>query len=355
MDNLYTRSIEIILNNQHASGAYIASPNFDTYQYCWFRDGAFIAYAMDLVGEHSSAARFHDWAANTVNKRADVVERTIAKIRHGKTLGVNEILHTRYTVDGQEAYEKWPNFQLDGFGTWLWAVSEHQRLNRTELPGSWLQATQLVANYLTALWKFPCYDCWEEFPDQVHPHTLAAIYAGLNANNRFNQIEFNQTMVEIREFLLNNAIMNGHYVKFIGTSEVDASLLGLATPYRIVNPDDPIMQATVEKIETELRQGGGLHRYAKDTYYGGGEWILLTAWLGWYYKQVGELQKVEDLKSWVEAQADSQGFLAEQIPIHLNDESYYQPWRDRWGEIAKPLLWSHAKYLILSCVDPNQT
>ena len=36
-----------------------------------------------------------------------------------------------------------------------------------------------VCDYLAALWQLPCYDCWEEFPDRVHPHTLAAIYAGL--------------------------------------------------------------------------------------------------------------------------------------------------------------------------------
>nr|MBI2904378.1 glycoside hydrolase [Chloroflexota bacterium] len=46
MTDLYRQSIEIILRNQTASGAYLASPNFPTYHYCWFRDGSFIAYAM---------------------------------------------------------------------------------------------------------------------------------------------------------------------------------------------------------------------------------------------------------------------------------------------------------------------
>ena len=60
MIDLYRRSIQIILENQSGSGAYIASPHFPTYHYCWFRDGAFCAYAMDLAGERESAARFHD-------------------------------------------------------------------------------------------------------------------------------------------------------------------------------------------------------------------------------------------------------------------------------------------------------
>jgi len=45
------------------------------------------------------------------------------------------------------------------------------------------------------------------------------------------------------------------------------------------------------KIEADLRQGGGVHRYATDTYYGGGEWVLLTAWLGWYYTKIGANEK----------------------------------------------------------------
>jgi len=51
MVNLAQRSIDIILQNQASSGAYLASPNFPNYRFCWFRDGSFTAYAMDLIGE----------------------------------------------------------------------------------------------------------------------------------------------------------------------------------------------------------------------------------------------------------------------------------------------------------------
>ena len=100
------------------------------------------------------------------------------------------------------------------------------------------------------------------------------------------------------------------------------------------------------RIEADLARGGGLHRYAADTYYGGGEWVLLTAWLGWYYAELGEAAKARAALRWVEAQADSHGQLPEQVPTNLIDLDYLQPWRERWGEIANPLLWSHAQYLI---------
>ncbi len=350
MNDLFQRSVNIILQNQTQSGAYLASPNFPTYHYCWFRDGSFIAYAMDLVGEHESARRFHQWAATAVSARAEVVERAIAKASRREPLTGTDYLHTRYAPDGTEvAGVEWPNFQLDGFGTWLWALGEHARLTRGahSLPPQWLRAAGHLADYLTALWALPCYDCWEEFPNRVHPHTLAAIFGGLAAHSGLTGADHGPTLSAIQEFVRRRGAAKGGFAKFIGSQEVDASLLGLAVPYGVVAPDDPLMLTTVHRIEQELRRGGGVHRYAADTYYGGGEWVLLTAWLGWYYAQAGEWDKAQNTLRWVEAQADSQGRLTEQVPATLNAPAHYTAWRERWGEVANPLLWSHAKYLVL--------
>src|SRR5512134_3949332 len=145
MSNLYQRSIEIILENQSTSGAYVASPNFPTYHYCWFRDGSFIAFAMDLAGKHESAHRFHQWVAGCVNERKDLVQKALAKARSSEKLREAEILHTRYCLDGTDGEPgNWPNFQLDGFGTWLWALNEHHKQNpEIRLPPALLDAAEL--------------------------------------------------------------------------------------------------------------------------------------------------------------------------------------------------------------------
>ena len=283
MADLRQHSIEVILKNQSPSGAYIACPNLADYAYCWFRDGTFIAYAMDVVGEHTSAGRFYDWGAKIINTRAEVVERALAKAARGEPLSAADYVHTRYTLDGQDGTDaNWPNFQLDGLGTWLWGLNEHLRsTGNTTLPADWTRAADLVARYLAGLWRVPNYDCWEEFGEQVHLHTLACIYAGLSAPSRYvNQPQYAQVAGEIRTFVLEHGVVDSHYVKYMGTNAVDASLLGLATPYALVSPDDVRMQATVARIEADLhRQGGGVYRYAWDSYYGGGEWLLLAAWL----------------------------------------------------------------------------
>src|SRR5512135_2523475 len=168
MPDLYQHSIEIILANQHTSGAYVASPNFPTYRYCWFRDGSFVAYAMDLAGQHESAACFHAWAARAVNRRADVIRRSLGRVLRAaggelnefkQALSDSDVLHTRLTLEGEDGAEVgWGNFQLDGFGTWLWALEQHRRLSGALLPEDWLAAAGLAAEYLSALWQHPCYD-----------------------------------------------------------------------------------------------------------------------------------------------------------------------------------------------------
>jgi len=346
--NLVQRSLEVILENQTPYGSFIASPNFPTYRYCWFRDGSFIAYVMDLVGKHESAARFHNWAATVVNERAIVVQRARAKAQRDELLTSADYLHTRYSPDGSEVIgEEWPNFQMDGFGTWLWALGEHLTLTGKPLPGAWERAAGLVANYLTALWQRPCYDCWEEYPDKMHPHTLAAIYGGLKAHSRYTSYNHRETMQAIAAFVRKWSSTEGHFVKFIGSNMVDASLLGLATPFRLVEPDDPLMLTTVSHIEQSLVHEGGVHRYLTDEYYGGGEWVLLAGWLGWYYTEVGKCDQAKAMLEWMDKHADVNGHLPEQVPTNLNDPNNYEPWVKRWGPIAKPLLWSHAMYLLL--------
>ena len=344
---LYQRSIEIILQNQSSTGAYIACPNFPIYYYCWYRDGSFTAYAMDLVGKHESASAFHKWAASTINANESTVNRAISKIDAGDEIGDSDILHTRYAVDGSFSQDEWPNFQLDGFGTWLWALKEHSILSGQELSKEILSAVQLAAQYLSKLWKYPCFDCWEEFSEDIHTYTLGAIYAGFNACVSLIGEQYCDVRDQVREYILNNCVRDGKFVKYIGVNDVDGSLIGLGVPYRIVALEDPIMQRTVADIESTLRCNGGVHRYNKDTYYGGGEWLLLTAWLGWYYAKIGAVENARIILEWIESQANDWGWLPEQIPETLNDPSFFEVWQQRWGEIASPLLWSHAQYLIL--------
>ena len=96
MENLFQRSIEAVLDNLAASGAHIASPDFPNYYSCWFVVGSFTAYDKDLVGEHTSAVRFLDWAVMAINRRARVVQWVVDQAQTNEPLRSVDLLHTRY-------------------------------------------------------------------------------------------------------------------------------------------------------------------------------------------------------------------------------------------------------------------
>jgi GH15 family glucan-1,4-alpha-glucosidase len=351
-------AISIIKLNQHPSGGYIACPLFSHYGYCWLRDGTFIAYAMDTVGETESAGLFYGWVHQVLQDKRSLVDELIRKHESGQRMEKHEFLNTRYHLDGREDHTDWGNFQLDGYGTWLWGLCDHiRRTGNRSLLDEYRTSIELTVDYLQVFWIYPNFDCWEEYPDFVHPATLACIYGGLHA---LGELEKRQSLLdkadEIHRFLLEHAVWDGRFVKSIQFLNgewrpvqpgVDASLLWLSLPFGVVEPTHAYMQHTVQAIEKELKHEG-IHRYAADTYYGGGEWLLLTAWYGWIKAEAGDLEEAQRCLTWIVSKADDLGRLPEQVPDTLLDSSAYEEWTQRLGRPALPLLWSHAMLLVLS-------
>jgi GH15 family glucan-1,4-alpha-glucosidase len=184
MASLYDRSIQIIKKGQYETGAYIASPNFPTYHYCWLRDGSFIAHAMDRAGEFASAEAFYRWVGRTIQKHSNKVEEIKQHLESGLPIGKDDVLHTRYTFDGEEVTvdSAWGNFQIDGYGTWLWALVEHIQLSgNTALLRDLIEPIRITLRYLDLVWQLPNYDCWEEHPEYLHLYSLATVFAGFNS------------------------------------------------------------------------------------------------------------------------------------------------------------------------------
>lgn len=342
-------SIKIIKDYQHDSGAYVASPNFENYKYCWLRDGSFIAYSMDKVGEHESARRFYEWVNGVILGQQDRLKRLFKKHKKKKQLNADDFLPCRYTLEGQVTNDDWPNFQLDGYGTWLWGISEHVKATgNLDLLEHFKASIASTIQYLTAFWHYPNSDCWEENPDEIHSSTLACISGGLKAINSFVQNEEIESVIkDINDFILKHAVKDERFVKHLGTGEVDASLLWLALPFEVIPVGHPYMKKTIEKIESDILFEGGVRRYSGDTYYGGGEWLLLSSWLGWYYAESGRDKEALRQLEWVESSAKANGWMPEQTLDHVNDPAYIPKWTQLWGGVANPLLWSHAMYLIL--------
>lgn len=349
MTDFYKKSIEIILKNQHKSGSYVACPDFETYRYCWLRDGSFTAYSMDLAGRSDSSGRFFDWADRVISAQSLKVKNTLKKVHNNVPLSGSDYLPTRYTLEGNETNDTWPNFQLDGYGTWLWAICEHINITgETGLIEKYKKSIETTIDYLINLWNLPNYDCWEENGDKIHSSTLFCIYGGLKSISDFiNDKELTNTIMQIKKYINDNCVDKGRLVKYVGSDEVDASLIWAAFPFKVFDAGDEIIKETVKEIQNKLLHNGGVHRYSGDTYYGGGEWLLLSCYLAWYYNETGQSDKAASIQNWVEEHTTDEGEMPEQILEHVNNEDYIDKWIKLWGKVACPLLWSHAMYIIL--------
>jgi GH15 family glucan-1,4-alpha-glucosidase len=347
--DLARRSLELILRWQTPSGAFIAGPTFSQYGYCWFRDGAFIAEALDVAGRLDEAGRFHDWVAGVVLDAADGMRRAMTAAAAGDRPGPDDYLHCRYTADGGVGPDDWPTFQLDGPGIWLWSLAHHVRCGGT-LTDRRSRAAELVAAYLAALRETPASDAWEEAPEFVHTSTRGAILAGLRAAAALglDQPALAEARVSLEASLLRP---DARWTKWAASDAVDGSLLWLIAPYALVPPGAAAASSALVRIEHELEDAdGGVHRYLDDTYYGGGGWPILTAALARArLRRGGPADRAAALRglAWIEAQADEELGLPEQVATRALHPGRVAEWRASWGESARPLLWSHAAYLVL--------
>lgn len=234
-------SVELLAAAQTASGAIPASTVHDVYRYGWLRDGSWCAYALDRAGQTEAVSAWHYWVARTLLAHERRFEEGIAVVRDGRVNG-QVMMPARFTLDGQ------------------------------------------VIRYLLIAGETPCFDCWEEHPGNVHTSSLAAGAAGLrDAGALLGDNDAQSYAAQLIERItgLQHTLADA-FVRFPGDTRVDGSLLWLTVPFGLVATDGPTYRNTVTRIRQELVvPDGGVQRYLGDSFYGGSEWILLAATLGW--------------------------------------------------------------------------
>ena len=344
------RSVESILHHQSENGAIVASPDFAQYKFCWLRDASFISYALDRAGEHDASARYHAWVNAAVAGIAGVIDGVIAKSLLGEELIPLEMPPARFALDGSTVIDDWPNFQIDGYGTWLWSLGQHLDLTGAgEIPHSLRDSVVRVARYLSTFAFSKCWDVWEENGDAQHTSTLASVYGGLkSAGHLLGDDEYLERAGEVQRHLVDKASQNGYFVKSSASSDVDASTLWLASPFGVVDAGDEYFAKTTSMIEDRLTLDGGIRRYPTDVYFGSGAWPVLTASLGWHYVGIGAIDSAERCRAWIASHFDSDARLGEQFGGESRDYEHYHEWVLRWGVPAQDLMWSHAMFVILS-------
>ena len=367
---LYKQSLLILRTQIDNRGAILAANdsdyltfNNDTYSYMWPRDGALVAYSLDLAGQPDVTRNFYEFCKDVLLPEGYLLH----KYNPDKSLGSS----WHPWVDGH-GHSQLP-IQEDETALVLWALWEHyDRYKDVEfIRGLYAplirQAGEFLATYRephTGL-PGPSYDLWEE-RHGIHTFTVAAVWAGLNAAALFAEtfgderraVEFRTAQSEIKDAALKH-LWDAERRRFVRRLTVDpetgaidadvtldASLYGVFQ-FGMLPADDPMVVATMEQIEAHLwcrTDIGGVARYENDYYHQisqdvgnvpGNPWIICTLWLAeWRIakaKTLSELAPALDILEWVRKHTLESGVLAEQIHPYSGDPIS-----------VSPLTWSHA-------------
>jgi glucoamylase len=330
--SLYRRSLLVFdMLADAETGAVIAAPELDPdfvhsggYGFVWPRDLAYLVLAFLAAGRDEPARRALLWLPT-------------AQEDSGLWL-------QRHWTDATLA-PSWCEHQIDETGCVLFAYEAGWRELRDEAldEALWPSARRAADFLLTTLddHGVPCEtaDLWEE-RDGCHAYTAAAVAAGLEAAAAFarrhepdTEAAYADAAARVRAALDGCFWSEGHgrYLRTLGDSTLDVSLLGLAWPFRAVDPAGPRMRATAAAVERALgRPGGGLLRYEGDKYVGGNSWVLAALWLGLYRRQIGDADGHRRALAYA---------LRVATPLDLLPEQVTDDGMPAW---VVPLAWSHA-------------
>ncbi len=339
--SIYRMSVLLLRHSIGSNGAIIASPDTralmadgDTYNYCWWRDGGYVAKAMDEAGLYESADRFLRFASECQNPDGSFFHRHFPDGAIGST------------------WHPPPHLQVDQTATVVAAVWHH--FKRGGDPDRLLGFWPLVKSAATFLARFrdgpaglpsPSYDLWEERLG-THLYSTAAVAHAVERAARVadelgkDGAGWADAARSIRETAVREFwdAARDRFVRSLGPRDdrLDASAL-LALKLGLIPWTDPRARATTDAIETRLwnRTVGGLARYEEDRYYGGeNPWIICTLWLAEARLRLGERDRCRDLIEWTAAHATPTQLLPEQI-----DRATGEP------KSATPLTWSHSTFV----------
>ncbi|MEX5214169.1 MAG: glycoside hydrolase family 15 protein [Nitrospiraceae bacterium] len=347
-----------------ANDSDIASEVRDTYSYMWPRDGAMVAYALDLCGFLEIARPFYPFCDHVLTKEGYLLhkynpDRTLASSWHPWLRDGRKELPIQEDETALVLWALWNRFE-----TWK-NVEYIKPLYRSLI----IRAADFMANYrdeATGL-PLPSFDLWEERRG-VLAFTCGAVWGGLVAASRFANAFGEKTLAEryagaadqIKEgvgAVLYRPELN-RFARMVQRAPdgswsvdetLDSSVFGLWY-FGMFSADDPRIVQTVDAVHERLwvkTEIGGMARYENDYYHQqssdvanvpGNPWFICTLWLAQWL--IATAHHEEDLKralplfEWCVRHALPSGVLSEQV----------HPYSGAPLSVS-PLTWSHAAFV----------
>ena len=378
--DIYNRTILFMpLLTNEKTGAITASLEVDEerdkcgkYAYCWPRDAIMILNNLDHLGFSDITEKFYNvFLKNTQCKNGMWEQRFFSDGRLAPCWGY-QVDETAIVV--WEAYQHYKFMEkstgkknkeflkdnlkmlelatrfLEKYIDFILGKEEKEDLVRIELEKKY--------NYKERdeIYKHLSYDLWEQ-NEGIHLYSLSSIFGAFSAmikiydeladyftNNRLkqddiilNKARYESYLREIKGYILENLVDKERQVLLRNKTDrlTDISMLGAVIPFELFKPEEKIVKNTVEQINMTIRTYlGGYLRFQDDSYIGGkNPWIIATAWMGMYYKKIGDTAKANECLRFIVNSATPLGLLPEQANSDLN-----QTWVIGLG-------WSHAMFI----------
>jgi GH15 family glucan-1,4-alpha-glucosidase len=395
--DLYNRSLFVLRMHLDNGGALIASTDSDiisfardTYTYCWPRDGALAARAIDAAGYETPSLTFFEFCADHLTDHGYLMHKYTAEGALGSSW------HPWIDLSGEDAgaesrcddatlareatadYTVQLPIQEDETALVVWALWKHfERWRNVEaVRGLYGRLVKKAARFMTRYrdpttrLPGPSYDLWEERRG-IATFTCGAVVGGLDAAASFARA-FGESDIASEYAIAANDIRRamethlfrpelGRFARRVNVRRsgevvvdpaLDSSLAG-AFSFGAFAADDPRVVATMRAVETGLAcktEIGGVARYSNDSYFQatpdvervpGNPWLICSLWLAEHKiataRRRADLRPAVEILHWVDSKRLSSGLLAEQL----------HPFSGEPLSVT-PLVWSHAAFA--SCV-----
>lgn len=215
-------------------------------------------------------------------------------------------------------------YQADVVGEVMVTLSAARDAGLPETESSWALQSQLI-QFVTEHIDRPDQGIWEiRGQARMFTQSRAMVWAAFDRAVRAVEVhglpgpvdEWRRMRERVKAEIYGNGVADGHFTQYYGTSEVDASLLMLPQ-VGFCAPDDPLMLATVARIEEDLMQGGLLRRYRTTTNVdglAGSEYpfVACSFWLVEQYASTARLDEAHALMDRLCALVNDVGMLSEE-------------------------------------------
>ncbi len=287
-------------------GTFIAAAEFDPsfewsggYGYCWPRDAAICAFALQNLGDRDKVARFFDWAARTQLPDGHWYQRSWTDGSPGPSWCVlDHEIQLDQTCAMVHAAGVYARHLSSGKGRGGLPLSEEGERFVEKVRPMIAQATHALIDHLdeTCLHK-PSMDLWENSRGSF-AYTQAGLWAAFKEADEVFNIASDRTgpdvRARIRERLLNTFWKpdRGQWLRRISPegeedATLDSSCIGLIYPWGVLDLEDladrKIALATLDGVSRHLRSevkgGAAILRFEGESYMGGGPGCVNTLWL----------------------------------------------------------------------------